>query len=73
MEKKRLQGARGERGPRRGDAAFESFGDPGSCGRPKPSPRGLLCSPPAPGTRVGRKTPLEGLLVPTPQVQQRRH
>lgn len=40
MEKKRLQGARGERGPRRGDAAFESFGDPGSCGRAEAQPAG---------------------------------
>ena len=73
MEKKRLQGARGESGPRRGESAFESFGDPGACARPKPSPRGLLCSSarsPDPGPA---KSPAGGSVSPDSPRQQRWH
>lgn len=73
MEKKRLQGARGEREPRRGESAFESFGDPGVCARPKASPRGLLCSSarsPDPGPA---KSPAGGSVSPDSPRQQRWH
>lgn len=73
MEKKRLQGARGERKPRRGESAFESFGDPGVCARPKASPRGLLCSSarsPDPGPA---KSPAGGSVSPDSPRQQRWH
>lgn len=73
MEKKRLQDTRGEWGPRRSDAAFESFGDPDGCAR-RSRTRGASCAlPPAPRTRVRRKAPLEGLLVTTARRQQRWH
>lgn len=73
MEKKRRQDTRGEWGPRRSDAAFESFGDPDGCAR-RSRTRGASCAlPPAPRTRVRRKAPLEGLLVTTARRQQRWH
>ena len=73
MEKKRLQGPRGEWGPRRGDVAFESFGDPDGCARRSRTRGASWPLPPAPRTRVRRKAPLESLLVTTARRQQRWH
>lgn len=73
MEKKSLQGPRGEWGPRPGDAAFESFGDPDGCARRSRTRGASWALPRAPRTRVRRKAPLKSLLVTTARRQQRWH
>ena len=60
---------RGEWGPRRGDVAFESFGDPDGCARRSRTRGASWALPPAPRTRVQRKAPLESLLVTTARRQ----